>query len=102
VPRLALPRLPLPMPCPGPRGTSTGATGRSAAMFPALSGQGQARRAFIRNGKGPGQTGTRPVPGPLPAGVCPPTATPRWSAAPPPSQCVASKASGRGLLLPLP
>jgi len=37
----------------------------------------------------------------LPGRVTTPlTATPRWSAAPPPSRCVASKASGRGPLLP--
>jgi hypothetical protein len=34
--------------------------------------------------------------------VCPPTATPGSPAAPPPSRCVASKASGRGPLPPFP
>jgi hypothetical protein len=60
VPRLALPRLPLPIACPGPRGTSLRYNEPLSRSVPRPVRSGKAGRAFIRNGKSPGQTGTRP------------------------------------------
>jgi hypothetical protein len=99
VPRLACrSRWPAPalgvLPC--------GSTGRSAAAFPAPSGQGKARRASVRNGKAQDRQERGQCQGRSRPGVCPPLTIPGSSAAPPLSRCVVSKASGRGLLLPFP
>jgi hypothetical protein len=102
VPGLALPRLPLPLARPDPRGTSLWCNGPLSRSVPGPVRSGKARRAFVRNGKAQDIRERGQVPGPLPAGCLLTDGDTQVSAAPPPSRCVASKASGRGPLLPFP
>ena len=102
VPGLALPRLPLPLARPDPRGTSLWCNGPLNRSVPGPVRSGKARRAFVRNGKAQDIRERGQVPGPLPAGCLLTDGDTQVSAAPPPSRCVASKASGRGPLLPFP
>jgi hypothetical protein len=70
-PRLALPRLPLPIARPGPRGTSLRYNGPLSRSVPGPVRSGKARRAFVRNGKAQDRRERGRVPGPLPAGCLP-------------------------------
>jgi hypothetical protein len=103
VPRPAVPRLPLPIACPGPRGTSLRCNEPLSRSVPRPVRSGKARRAFVRNGTSPAPTGTPPGARAAPGRVSAHRRRhPVTRPAPPPSRCVASKASGREPLLPFP